>query len=148
MLGQPGITQDPRFASQVARYRHGPEVRAVLEPLFTQADTATLERRCRDEGAALGRINERTDLLADPQVQHNGCAVLVANGDGDRVRVARSAARFDGTAMAPTRGAARLGEHSAEVLAELGYDTERIAALVASGAVRLHRGVLGASAAS
>jgi crotonobetainyl-CoA:carnitine CoA-transferase CaiB-like acyl-CoA transferase len=147
-LGQPGITQDPRFASQVARYRHGPEVRAVLEPLFAQADTATLERRCREEGAALGRINERADLLADPQVQHNGCAVLVANGDGDRVRVARSAARFDGAAMAPSRGAARLGEHSAEVLAELGYDAERIAALVASGAVRLPRGVLGASAAS
>ena len=41
--------------------------------------------------------------------------------------------------MAPTRGAARLGEHSAEVLAELGYGAERIAALVASGAVRLPR---------
>ena len=138
-LGQPGITQDPRFASQVARYQHGPEVRAVLEPLFAQADTATLERRCREEGAALGRVNERAELLADPQVLHNGCAVLVANGDGDRVRVARSAARFDGAAMAPTRGAARLGEHSAEVLQELGYEPDRIAALVASGAVRLPR---------
>ena len=136
-LGQPGITQDPRFASQVARYHHGPEVRAVLEPLFARIDTATLEQRCRAEGAALGRVNERTDLLADPQVQHNGCAVLVANGDGDRVRVARSAARFDGAAMVPTRGAARLGEHSTEVLQELGYDAEAIAALVASGAVRL-----------
>jgi crotonobetainyl-CoA:carnitine CoA-transferase CaiB-like acyl-CoA transferase len=136
-LGQPGITQDPRFASQVARYHHGPEVRAVLEPLFARIDTATLEQRCRAEGAALGRVNERTDLLADPQVQHNGCAVLVANGDGDRVRVARSAARFDSAAMVPTRGAARLGEHSTEVLQELGYDAEAIAALVASGAVRL-----------
>ena len=110
-----------------------------MEPLFAPADTATLERRCREEGAALGRVNERAELLADPQVQHNGCAVLVANGDGDRVRVARSAARFDGAAMAPTRGAARLGEHSAEVLQELGYEPDRIAALVASGAVRLPR---------
>ena len=109
----------------------------MLEPLFARIDTATLEQRCRAEGAALGRVNERTDLLADPQVQHNGCAVLVANGDGDRVRVARSAARFDGAAMVPTRGAARLGEHSTEVLQELGYDAEAIAALVASGAVRL-----------
>ena len=136
-LGHPEITQDPRFASQVARYRHGPEVRAMLEPLFAQTDTATLEQRCREEGAALGRVNERLDLLADPQVQYNGCAVVVANGDGDRVRVARSAARFDGQALAPSQGAARLGEHSIAVLQELGFDDARIAALVASGAVRL-----------
>ncbi len=135
-LGQPQITQDPRFASQVARYQHGPEVRAVLAPLFAQMDTATLERRCREEGAALGRVNERLDLLADPQVQHNGCAVLVANGDGEPVRVARSAALFDGQAQVPQRGAARLGEHSVEVLRELGFDDARIDALVASGAVR------------
>ncbi|MDH4392064.1 MAG: CaiB/BaiF CoA-transferase family protein [Aquabacterium sp.] len=138
-LGHPEITQDPRFASQVARYRHGPEVRAVLEPLFAQTDTATLEQRCREEGAALGRINERADLLADPQVLHNGCAVVVTNGDGDRVRVARSAARFDGQAQVPTQGAARLGEHSTAVLQDLGLDDARIAALVASGAVRLPR---------
>jgi len=135
-LGQPQITQDQRFASQVARYQHGPEVRAVLAPLFAQMDTATLERRCREEGAALGRVNERLDLLADPQVQHNGCAVLVANGDGEPVRVARSAALFDGQAQVPQRGAARLGEHSVEVLRELGFDDARIDALVASGAVR------------
>lgn len=138
-LGQPGITQDPRFASQVARYRHGPEVRAALEPLFAQMDTTTLEARCRAEGAALGRINEREDLLADPQVQHNRCAVLVPNGDGEHVRVARSAALFDGQAQVPQRGAARLGEHSTEVLRELGFGDTQIEALVGSGAVRLPR---------
>jgi crotonobetainyl-CoA:carnitine CoA-transferase CaiB-like acyl-CoA transferase len=135
-LGHPEITQDPRFASQVARSHHGPAMRATLEPLFLQIDTATLERRCREEGAALARINERTDLLADPQVLHNGCAVMVPNGDGERVRVARSAARFDGQAQSPTRGAAHLGEHSIEVLQELGFDQARIDALLASGAVR------------
>ena len=136
-LGHPEIMADPRFATLPARYRHGKELRALLEPLMAGFDNATLEARFRAHGAALGRVNERPDLLADPQVQHNGCAVLVANGDGDRVRVARSAALFDGQAQVPTRGAARLGEHSADVLRELGYDVDRIAALVASGAVRL-----------
>jgi len=53
------------------------------------------------------------------------------------VRVARSAASFDGQSQVPTCGAARLGEHSIAVLQELGFDPDRIAALVASGAVRL-----------
>ena len=136
-LGHPEIMDDPRFATLPARYRHGKALRATLEPLMAQFDNATLEAAFRAHGAALGRVNERPALLADAQVVHNGCAVLVANGDGDQVRVARSAARFDGQVQAPTRGAARLGEHSTEVLQELGFDAERITALVASGTVRL-----------
>ena len=75
--------------------------------------------------------------MADPQVLHNGCAVLVPNGDGEPVRVACSAARFDGHLQAPSTGAARLGEHSISVLQALGFDAQRISALVASGTVRL-----------
>ncbi len=138
-LGRPDIALDPRFASLPARYRHGSELRALLEPLMAQFDNATLEARFRQHGAALGRVNERHEVLDDPQVQHNQALVEVANGNGDRVRVARSAARFDGQAQAPQRGGARLGEHSLEVLRELGYDEPRIQALLASGVVRLPR---------
>jgi crotonobetainyl-CoA:carnitine CoA-transferase CaiB-like acyl-CoA transferase len=136
-LGRPDIALDPRFATLPARYRHGRELRALLEPLMAQFDNATLEQRFRAHGAALGRINERHEVLSDPQVQHNQAVVEVANGDGERVRVARSAARFDGQPQAPQRGGARLGEHSLEVLRELGFDEARVQALLASGAVRL-----------
>ena len=138
-LGRPDIALDPRFATLPARYRHGRELRALLEPLMAQFDNATLEQRFRAHGAALGRVNERHEVLSDPQVQHNQAVVEVANGDGERVRVARSAARFDGQLQAPRRGGARLGEHSLEVLRELGFDEAHITALLANGAVRLPR---------
>lgn len=136
-LGHPEIMEDPRFATLTARYHNGPQLRALLEPLMARFDNATLEARCRAHGAALGRVNEKPEVLSDPQVQHNACVVVVANGNGDRVQVARSAARFDGQPQLPPRGAARLGEHSAEILRELGFDDQRISALVASGTVRL-----------
>lgn len=138
-LGRPDIVEDPRFATLPARYRHGRELRALLEPLMAQFDNATLEAGFRERGAALGRVNERHEVLTDPQVQHNQAVVEVDNGDAGRVRVARSAARFDGQAQLPRRGGARLGEHSAEVLRELGFDEARIAALLADGVVRLPR---------
>jgi len=136
-LGHPEIVDDPRFATLPARYRNGKALRALLEPLMAQFDNATLEARFRAHGAALGRVNERTDLMADPQVLHNGCAVLVPNGGGEPVRVARSAARFDGQVQAPSTGAAHLGEHSISVLQALGFDAQRIDALLANGTVRL-----------
>ena len=136
-LGRPDIPQDPRFATLPARYRNGAALRALLEPLMAQFDNATLEDRFRAHGAALGRVNERSEVLSDPQVLHNQSVVVVDNGDAGRVRVARSAARFDGQAQAPSRGAARLGAHSAEVLRELGFSDEQIAALVAQGVLRV-----------
>lgn len=136
-LGRPDIPQDPRFATLPARYRNGAALRALLEPLMAQFDNATLEARFRAHGAALGRVNERPEVLSDPQVLHNQSVVVVDNGDAGRVRVARSAALFDGQAQAPTRGGARLGEHSAEVLRELGFSDEQIAALAAQGVLRL-----------
>lgn len=136
-LGRPDIPQDPRFSTLPARYRNGPALRGLLEPLMAQFDNATLEDRFRTHGAALGRVNERPEVLSDPQVLHNQSVVVVDNGDAGRVRVARSAARFDGQAQVPSRGAARLGEHSAEVLRELGFSAEHIAALAAQGVLRV-----------
>jgi len=136
-LGRPDIPQDPRFSTLPARYRNGPALRALLEPLMAQFDNATLEERFRSHGAALGRVNERPEVLTDPQVLHNQTVVTVVNGTAGPVRVARGAARFDGQPMAPLRGAARLGEHSIEVLREVGVDDAQIAALVERGVVRV-----------
>ncbi len=136
-LGRPDLALDPRFASQPARYRNGPALRELLEPLMAGFDRATLEAACRTHGVPMGVLNERAEVLADPQVLHNAVLVTVANGDAGRVRVARAAALFDGQPQQPHSGAGRLGEHGRAVLAELGLSPEAVDRLVADGVVRL-----------
>ena len=85
----------------------------------------------------MGVLNERADVLTDPQVLHNAVMVTVPNGSAGRVRVARAAALFDGQPQQPDTGAGRLGEHGLAVLAELGYSAEQIDRLVADGVVKL-----------
>ena len=136
-LGRPDLPQDPRFASQPARYRNGPALRALLEPVMAQFNKATLEAACRAHGVPMGVLNEHAEVLADPQVLHNAMLLTVPNGSAGRVRVARAAALFDGQPQQPLAGAGRLGEHGLAVLAELGYSTEQITRLVADGALKL-----------
>ena len=136
-LGQPDLPQDQRFASQPARYRNGPALRTLLEPVFAGLTKATLEAACRAHGVPLGVLNEHAEVLTDPQVQHNAMLLTLANGAAGRVRVARAAALFDGQPQQPHSGAGRLGEHGLAVLAELGLAGHEIDKLVADGVLKL-----------
>ena len=136
-LGQPEIANDPRFASQRLRNRHARELRALLEPLMAQFSNEELQAAFRHHGAPLGRVNERADVLSDPQVRHNATLVEVDHGEQGRVRLARAAARFDGQPLPLPKGAAHIGEHGQEVLLELGLDAAQIGQLVKDGVVVL-----------
>jgi crotonobetainyl-CoA:carnitine CoA-transferase CaiB-like acyl-CoA transferase len=100
-LGDPPALADPRFATMAGRFAN----LGQLLPLMA-AEVAT---RTRDElmagfiaaGAVGGRVNSRDELLADPQVAHNGCVTTVDHGALGPVRVARHPARFSGTPVDP-----------------------------------------------
>ena len=135
-LGRPDIAEDARFSTPQARSRHPAELRAILEPLMARQPTTTLETASRVEGAPVGRVNERHEVLVDPQVVHNQALVELDHGAVGRVRLARAAARFDGVALRPTTSAPHLGEHGREVLRELGFDDSQVAQWISSGVLR------------
>lgn len=136
-LGRPDIAEDPRFTTSAGRMRHGEALRALLEPLMAQHDTATLEARAREHHAPLGAVLDRAQVVTDPQVQHNRSLVTVDSPATGPVRLARSAALFDGVAQTPQGAAGAIGAHGAEVLHELGLSDDEIAALVAERVLHL-----------
>ncbi|NMO91565.1 hypothetical protein HH311_17440 [Actinomycetospora sp. TBRC 11914] len=75
------------------------------------------------------------DLLADPHLAAVGLFEPVEHPSEGRMVLPRLPVIVDGAGALPVRGAPRLGEHGAEVLAEAGWDPADIAALVASGAM-------------
>jgi crotonobetainyl-CoA:carnitine CoA-transferase CaiB-like acyl-CoA transferase len=91
-----------------------------------------------DADVCLGPVNTLTEALDDPQVRARGVTATVdygpAAGEGGALRVAplMSEAPF-----AVWRGLPRLGEHTAEVLAAVGYADHEIAALAEAGAIAL-----------
>jgi crotonobetainyl-CoA:carnitine CoA-transferase CaiB-like acyl-CoA transferase len=63
-------------------------------------------------------------VIADPQVRHNGTLVEREHPTAGVIRQPRPPARFDRTPSEPGRLAPLLGEHSDEILAELGLDAD------------------------
>ena len=136
-LGDPA--GDPRFATPAARAANRVALRDLLCERFATDTAASWATRLARRGVPVSRVNAIADALAEPQLAHRTVLVDVPApaGVGRPVRLVGAAfkASADGPRAAGPPPA--LGEHSASVLAELGYDDAQVAALVAEGVVRL-----------
>jgi crotonobetainyl-CoA:carnitine CoA-transferase CaiB-like acyl-CoA transferase len=102
--------------------------------------TALFRTRTRDEwlalladtDACLGPVNTIAEALADPQIVARGS---VSRGQPGEAPMLRSTPLLSETPARLLGGAPRLGEHTAEALAEVGYTAEEIAALREGGAL-------------
>ncbi len=139
-FGRPEVGGDPRFAGVSERFRHAAALREALEPAAAQMDSDTCIARMRAEGAPVGRVNQRDEVLTHEQLRHNDSLVLVAQGELGRVRLPRSPARFSATPPAAPGPAPHLGEHGADVLAELGHAPEQVQAWRDAGVIRGGKG--------
>lgn len=119
ILGLDGPADDPRYATNRSRV----ENRATLEPMIA-AETAAWKRddllkACEDAGVPVGPINTIAQMFADPQIVARGLRVDLDDGRGTPVPGVRTPVVLSETPLAYAHPSPRLGEHQAEVLAEL-----------------------------
>ncbi|MCZ7658837.1 MAG: CoA transferase [Xanthobacteraceae bacterium] len=122
VLGAPAMAQDPTYRTNEARVVN----RATLIPrmseltrAFTRAD---LLARLEAVGVPAGPINDLADVFADPQVAHRGLKVTHASAAAKAGSIpgVRTPITINGVPMAADRAPPRLGEHTEEVLREIG----------------------------
>lgn len=135
------LLDDPFFAGmddQTDSWTHRDAIFARVKAKLLTATSADWLERFRAVDIWAGPVYGYAELVDDPQIKHNGTFVEYDHPTEGRVKTPGFPIRFSKTPSQIDRGAPLVGEHSREVLTELGLDRDAIDRLVESGVVRQH----------
>jgi crotonobetainyl-CoA:carnitine CoA-transferase CaiB-like acyl-CoA transferase len=136
VLGQRGLADDPRFATNPMRLENRAALVPIIEGILRQRTVAEWLEQLRAAEVPAAPVNDLSGAFAEPPVAERGMIVEYDHPEAGRVRLPGNPIKMSGMADTPSRPAPRLGEHTDAVLAELlKLPPERIAALRGEGAI-------------
>jgi crotonobetainyl-CoA:carnitine CoA-transferase CaiB-like acyl-CoA transferase len=130
-LGLERLANDARFATNAARVAHRAELHTLIIPLFESQPAEFWLEKLRAADILCGPINTVADVLADPALK--ACLPLIDIGLPNAAQALGSPIRYNGEFFSAERPAPAKGQHTSEVLAEIGYSTEEIDVLLRAG---------------
>jgi len=130
-LGLPELAD--QYADDQERRAHWPELTPKFAAQIASLTRAELEPRMREEGCIFSFFASPPEVLADPAVVENGYAM--PDPAHPKLRLAAAPVQFDDELPAARRAAPAHGEHTDEVLGDLGYGADEIAALRRDGVI-------------
>ena len=136
-LGDEGLISEPRFATNEARVANHPAFKARIEAAMAKRTVNEWVERLVGVGIAAGPIYEFDQVFEDAQVRHMGMVRDVDQPGLGSVRMLGFPFAVGGSRPPVRRPAPRLGEHTREVLGELGISPSEIDRLATLGAVAI-----------
>jgi len=135
VIGAPELNDDARFASNADRIRNLPALVEILNGYLSQETTETWLDRMEKAALPAGPVNDILQMHADPQARARDMIVELDHPTAGRVETLGQPVKFSRTPGSVERASPLLGEHTREVLSELGFDSAKIDALIQSQAV-------------
>ena len=134
-LGDEALVTEPRFSNNQARLASHPDFKARVEAALSKRSVAEWVERLIAAGIAAGPIYEFDQVFEDAQVRHMGMVRDVDQPGLGTVRMLGFPFAVDARRPPVRRPAPRLGEHTREVLVELGMPESEVDRLIGVGAL-------------
>jgi crotonobetainyl-CoA:carnitine CoA-transferase CaiB-like acyl-CoA transferase len=132
--------RDPRFASYVLRKQNESDLLALVMPAIRSLDSTTLESLLRKAGVPCARMNNIKEVFEDSHIIDRKVAVEINHPVMGKMQTVRNPILMEEGNPVIRRHAPLLGEHSQEILRQLGKSDVEIASLEAQGIVLVHKG--------
>ena len=134
-LGLDALIDDPAYATDAARSENRDALNARIAAVTRTATSARWVDALDRAGVPCGPIYAMDEVFADPQVQHLQMAPKVQHPELGEIALVGQAIKLSRTPAELTTATAALGEHTDEVLAELGYTSHEVSVLRAEGVI-------------
>ena len=133
ILEAPQWVTDPRYHDKPSRSVNRDALNAEINERLSHRDRAYWIERLNDGGVACGLINSMDEVFNEPQIQHLKMVKDVVSVHQGPQRLVGQPVQLERTPSTIARAAPRRGEHSVEILGELGLDDQTLTALKSKG---------------
>ncbi len=135
--GLDDLIEDTRFTSAKARRQNSAALVDLLDGAFGRFTKAEITQRLDENSLAWAPVQTLAEVAADPQVMAAGAITQVpsASGDGSSFKSPASPVRFPGADDGPKGPSPQPGQHSRDILKDIGYGDDKIDQLFETGVV-------------
>lgn len=134
-LGIEPLVRDPRFDSNAQRLQHREELTGILQAIFKEKNTVEWLNILEEEGIPCGPINSYEEVFSDAQTIKNEMVVELEHPIAGKIKVTGLPVKLQETPGSIRLPPPTLGQHTQEVLTQLGYSPAEIDHLRAKGVI-------------
>jgi crotonobetainyl-CoA:carnitine CoA-transferase CaiB-like acyl-CoA transferase len=137
VLGLEEYISDPRFATHLLRKEHEDEMIGLIAPVIRRREAKEFEAALVAVGIPCSLYNNIGQAFDDPHIKERGVAVEIDHPRMGKLHMVRNPVLADRDGPAITRAGPMLGEHTVEILRELGHRGEQIDTLIRERVVQI-----------
>lgn len=134
-IGRPDLLTDPRFADPHQIMANMPQLTAIFDAVFGARPMADWHAVFSGVDVTFGEVRGPQEVITDPQLEANDIVVPLEGAGGVMTSTVNSPINIHGVAKTGAQRAPGLGEHTEDILGELGFDRAAIDSLRAGGAI-------------